>query len=207
MHKSEKFWDRLAHNYDKPSTDSNQSHNKTVEKIIKYIESNDIVLDYGCATGSIAIEIANNVKKIYGIDISSKMIQAAKSKAKENKIENASFAQTTVFNEKYKKESFDVILAFNVLHLLEDAHKVIQRINELLKPGGLIISSTACLGEKNTFLTKLLFFLTKIRIAPYIKFFKITELKDSFINENFQIIETENEFQGKYSYFIAAKKM
>ena len=36
---------------------------------------------------------------------------------------------------------------------------------------------------------------------------KISELKDLITNENFNIIETENEHQGKYSYFIAAEKI
>ena len=44
--------------------------------------------------------------------------------------------------------TFDGILAFYILHLLEDSQMVIQRINELLKPGGLIISVTPCMGKK-----------------------------------------------------------
>jgi 2-polyprenyl-3-methyl-5-hydroxy-6-metoxy-1,4-benzoquinol methylase len=134
------------------------------------------------------------VKEIHGIDISSKMIEAAKGKADERKIENIDFAQATIFDERYRRESFDVILALNIMHLVEDTQKVMQRINELLKPGGLIISSTACLGEKKTFLSILLsipiFLLIKIGIPPYLRSFKIPELEDSITKENFQIVET-----------------
>jgi len=56
-------------------------------------------------------------------------------------------------------------------------------------------------------LTKLLFLLTRIRIDPPIKFLKITELENLIANGNFNIIETENEFQGAYSYLIVAKKI
>jgi 2-polyprenyl-3-methyl-5-hydroxy-6-metoxy-1,4-benzoquinol methylase len=42
-----------------------------------------------------------------------------------------------------------VILAFHVLHLLEDTQEVVQRMHELLKPGGLFVSATACMGEKS----------------------------------------------------------
>ena len=151
------------------------------------------------------------MKEIHGIDISSKMIEAAKRKAGERKIENVDFAQATIFDERYRRESFDVILALNIMHLVEDAQKVMQRIYELLKPGGLIISSTACLGEKKTFLSSLLFFviftLTKIGVVPHIRFFKISELEDLITNGNFQIVKTESLNHSAEEYFIVAKKV
>jgi 2-polyprenyl-3-methyl-5-hydroxy-6-metoxy-1,4-benzoquinol methylase len=116
------------------------------------------------------------------------MIDAAKTKADERKIENIDFRQTAIFDESYKRESFDVILAFNILHFFEDTLKVIQRINELLKPGGLIIIVTGCMGEK-TFLNTLQFLLfsplINLGIVPYMRFFKMSELKDSISNGNF----------------------
>ena len=146
MNKTEKFWDKVSNKFDKRSQKIDQTEIKTLENTKKYLNVNDIVLDYGCAIGTMAIEIADNVKKIHGIDISPKMIDAAKRKAAERKIENIHFAQSTIFDERYKRESFDVILAFNILHFLEDTQKVMTRINELLKPKGLIISVTPCLG-------------------------------------------------------------
>ena len=207
MNKSEKFWDRISNNYDNQADNNDQTHIKTFKNIKKHLNGSDIVLDYGCATGTITNEIADNVKEIHGIDISSKMIQVAKRNAEERKIENVYFSHSTIFNEKYKKNSFNVILGFNILHLLEDTEKVMQRINELLKPGGIFISATACMGDKKTLLSIFLFLLSKIGIVPYIKKLKISELEDLITNENFQIVETEKEHQGKYSYFIAATKI
>lgn len=82
--------------------------------------SSNIVLDYGCGTGTTSGEIANRVKEIHSIDISSKMIQIAKRKAVASKVENINFFQTDIFDKRYKKESFDVILAFNMLHTVAD---------------------------------------------------------------------------------------
>ncbi len=151
------------------------------------------------------------MKEIHGIDISSKMIEVAKRKAGEHKIENIDFAQATIFDERYTRESFNVILALNIIHLVEDTQKVMQRINELIKPGGLIISSTACLGERKTFLSSLLFLLvftlTKIGIVPHMRFFKISELEDLITNGNFQIVKTESLNHSPEEYFIVAKKV
>ena len=205
--KSEKFWDMISNDFDKQTKRFEQMYIKTVENAKKYLNSSAIVLDYGCGTGTVAIKIADNVKKIHGIDISSKMIDAAKRKASERKIENIDFAQATIFDERYKRESFDVILACNVLHCLEDAQKAMNRMNELLKPGGLVISVTPCSGEKKSLINFLLILLIKTGILPYVRFFKISELEDSIANGNFQIVETESLHTKEKHYFIVAKKV
>ena len=130
----------------------------------KYLRDSDVILDYGCGTGLISSEIASDVKMIHAVDISSKMIRIAKRKADKRKIENIQYVHTTIFDERYTRESFDVILAFNVLHLLDDTHKVIQKMNELLKPGGLFISEIPCMGEKESFLSILISLASKIGI-------------------------------------------
>ncbi|MDD8013122.1 MAG: class I SAM-dependent methyltransferase, partial [Acidobacteriota bacterium] len=80
MSKAEKFWDGLADKFDARDKNFEKTHSKTIENTRKYLNAGDIVLDYGCATGTAAIEIAGNVQAVYGIDISSKMIEAAKRK-------------------------------------------------------------------------------------------------------------------------------
>jgi len=206
MNKSEKFWDKRSKEYDKQEKKYEQDYNKIIENTKKYLNTNDIVLDYACGTGIITNKIAKNIKEIHAIDISSKMIDVAKRKADERDIQNINYAQLTIFDDRYKNESFNVILAFNILHLLEDAQKVMQRINELLKPEGLFISATACMGEKKSFIGFLLFLLNKMRIIPHTKFLKFSELEGLIANENFQIIKTEDLHDTPPSYFVVAKK-
>ena len=207
MIKSEKFWDKVANQSDKQVNKIDQTYIKTVENTKKRLNISDIVLDYACGTGIITNEIADDVKEIHAIDISSRMIDVAKSKAGERNIENINFAQSTIFDERYKKESYNVIMAFNILHLLEDTQKVMRRINELLKPGGLFISATPCLGEKKAFLGIFLFLLSKIGIVPYLKMLKFSELEGLIANGNFQIVENENLHHTLPNYFIVAKKL
>jgi len=204
MNKSEKFWDEKANYYDREERKDEPTNIKIIEKTRKYLKINDTVLDYGCGTGTAAIEIAGSVKTVKGIDISSKMIEAAKGKTVKRKVKNIDFAQTTIFDEILQPGSFDVILCFYLLHLVEDTPKVIQRINELLKPGGLIISATPCI--RGTFLGILLSPVSKIGLIPPITLFKISELKDLMTDGNFEIVETECLHQSSQQYFIAAKK-
>ena len=210
MTKSEWFWDMISDRFDEETRKFESIQIKTVEKTKKYLNDSDIILDYGCGTGTAAIEIASHVTKIYGIDVSSKMIEAAKRKATDRKIKNADFAQATIFDGRYKRNSFDAILAFNILHLIKDKWKIMQRINELLKPGGRIVSVTPCSEDVRTFSKSLLSLVIRtgalILPLPYLRFYKFSELEDLIAGGKFQVVETENLSHSETFYFIAAKK-
>ena len=170
------------------------------------------MLDYGCGTGTTSCELAGQVKEIHAIDISSKMIEAAKEKATVSNIENIVFSQADIFDERYKEESFDAILAFNMLHTVPNPQIAISKIYELLKPEGVFISVTPCLGGKMSFLVNLQIQLVRllcaVGIIPIpIRRLKSSELDDLIANGNFQSVETEEIYKGASSYFIAAKKM
>jgi ubiquinone biosynthesis O-methyltransferase len=211
MNKSKEFWDRASKNYDKTEERFEYIHSKSRENTKKYLNGSNIVLDYGCGTGTTSCEIANLVKEIHAIDISSKMIEIAKRKVVASKVENINFSQTDIFDKRYKKESFDVILAFNMLHTVADPQVVLQKIYELLKPEGLFISVTPCLRDKMAFLVniqiQLVRILCKIGVIPIpIRRLKSSELDDLVVNGGFQTIDTEKLYKGASSYFVVAKK-
>lgn len=207
MIKREWFGDWIADRFDEQGNQLELTH-KTVDKTEKYLNASDIVLDYACGTGAVAVAVADKVTKIYGIDISSKMIGAAKRKVGERKLENADFMQATIFDESLKRETFDVILTLGILHLVKDAPGVVQRIHELLKPGGLLISVTACMEEMGEYrgVAKILFFLLAI-IGPHLRFFKFSKVDELITNGGFQIVETESYKDNPVIYFVAAKKI
>ena len=202
--KSEKFWDKQSNTYGTQVKTDEQV--EIVNKTKKHLGKSDIVLDYACATGLFANDLANEVKEMHGIDISSKMIDAAKREAAKRNIQNVHFAKSTIFDKRYKNESFNVILAFNILHLVEDTQKVVQRIHELLKPGGLFISLTPCMGEKKLFFGIVLFLMGKIGIVPNAQLLKVSELEDALTNRGFHIVETKNIAKNLPNYFIVSKK-
>ena len=204
--KAERFWDRTAHIYDRVEKRDAQTYSKTIEKTRKYLKVKDIVLDFGCGTGLVSNEIADNVKMVYAIDISSKMIEIAREKAVRKNIQNIEYVRTTIFDARFSQDSIDVILVFNILHLLEDPQKVIQRITELLKPGGIIISATPCMGEKPLY-NSLLSIGSKIGITPEIISFTTNELDNLFVKGNFELIEAGNLKNNSPEYLLIAKKL
>jgi 2-polyprenyl-3-methyl-5-hydroxy-6-metoxy-1,4-benzoquinol methylase len=210
--KSEEFWDKASGNYDKTEDRFEYIHSKSRNNTKKYLKRDDVVLDYGCGTGTASCEFASLVKEIHAIDISSQMIEIAREKAFAGSIENVSFLQADIFDKRYERESFDVILAFNMLHTVPNPNDVISRIYELLKPEGLFISVTPCLRQRMSFLVSAqiqlvrVFFALRI-ITNTIIILNIHEIDNLLMSENFQTVESEDIFKGASSYFVAARKI
>jgi 2-polyprenyl-3-methyl-5-hydroxy-6-metoxy-1,4-benzoquinol methylase len=186
MYKDEKFWDRIASKFDRIEK-NDISYKIFIEKARGYLKADDTILDFGCGTGLICNEIAENVGIVHAIDISTKMIEISKNKASERKIRNIDFARTTIFDEKFKVGSFDAIIAFNIFHLLDEPQKHFQRLNQMLKPGGLIISSTPCMSEARllNFVLKLFSF---IGMTPKLNSFTSSEMEHLLLSESFKTI-------------------
>lgn len=207
MKKTKEFWDRMASRYETGIDDRyDESYNETIQITKKYLKDTDVVLDYGCGIGITTIELAESVKKIHAIDISENMISIAKRKTEEREISNIQFDVTDIYDEKLEKESFDVIMAFNILYLIKDIDNVMKRINELLKPDGIFISATDCIQESIKFTTLIQPFLSKIGVIPYIRRFKISELEKIVEAGDFSIIETQNLFDSPPNRYIVARK-
>jgi 2-polyprenyl-3-methyl-5-hydroxy-6-metoxy-1,4-benzoquinol methylase len=208
--KAERFWDRLARTWGRPGAESEQADTKVLAKTRPYLKATDAVLDYGCAMGSVDLRLAAAVRTIHGIDISSRMIDAAGEAAEARKVANVSFAKGTIFDDCLERESFDVVLAFNVFHLLEDAPGALRRIGELLKPGGLLISATPCLGEKGTAPVRGVMLLVRLasglKVIPSVWRCKIGELQRSIEAAGLVAIETEELAHSTSEYFVVAQK-
>lgn len=212
MSKSEKFWDQSASNYDNTEEKFEFIHSRSRENTKRHLKDTDIVLDYGCGTGTTACEISGLVKSVRAIDISTAMIEIAQRKAATAGIVNVEFEQADIFDEAFQSGSCDVVLAFNMLHTVADPESVVQRMVEVLKSDGLFISVTPCLGGKKSALFSLQILLVrallKVGIIPVpIRQLKSADLDDLMDDERLQVIETEEIFKGASSYFMVAKKV
>lgn len=201
------FWDKISKDYDKQADYKyGETYSKTIELTKKYLSNTDIVFDYGCGTGITTVELSSCVDKIHAIDISENMIGVANNKTHKKNITNIQFEVTSIFNEKIEKNNYDVVLAFNILYFIKDIDKVIQRINELLKPNGIFISVTDCLGEKKTPMIIIQSLLSRMGLLPYMKKYKISALEEKVQKGDFSIIETSNLYKSPPNYYIVARK-
>jgi demethylmenaquinone methyltransferase/2-methoxy-6-polyprenyl-1,4-benzoquinol methylase len=106
------------------------------------IQESETVLEIGFGTGSMLVEIAKGVgnsSKVFGIDISPKMVELAR-----NRIERHSLRQRVFLyegdarNMPYDNEIFDVVYIASTLELFDtpDIPRVLNEIKRVLKPTG-----------------------------------------------------------------------
>ncbi len=93
------------------------------------------VMDFGVGTGLLGFEIAKQVKKVYGVDTSKKMLEELEAKNTQDLSIEPLFADIT-------KEPIDLkvdgIVSSMTLHHIEDLQSFFETIKKNLKPGGFI---------------------------------------------------------------------
>ena len=203
----EKFWDKVAVKSDIKFLTPDQIHVNTINGVVKHLNNSDVILDFACGIGTKTIDIAGNFHSIRAIDTSSKMIEIANKRATMENVSNVEFEEIDIFNNQLKTQSFDVILALNILHLIEEPELIIERIRALLKPEGLFISATACLGERWTPLTSCLLLLGKTKLIPNFNKFSTSSLEGIIRDQGFEIVETDNISKALSERLIVARKI
>lgn len=206
MNKSEKFWDKIAVRYSQSHIKDMDGYNKTLDHARKYLQKGMSVLEIGCGSGSTALNLADSGADITATDISSNMIAIANGKAKEQKIENVEFKQATLFDQSNKQGSYDAILAFNVIHLLGNIRLVMKRVSELLKPDGILISKTLCLKENSVVWPIIGSIVSSAMGAGQVNCLTAADLKESIIEEGFEIIDSFAQMPKPVRIFIVARK-
>jgi ubiquinone/menaquinone biosynthesis C-methylase UbiE len=202
-----KFWDRIADKYSKSPIADEAAYQKKLEVTRGYLRPDMNVLELGCGTGSTAIVHAPHVSHIRAIDVSSKMIEIARGKADAQHIENISFEQSTIDGLDVPDETFDAVLGLSILHLLANWQEVVAKVYKMVKPGGIFVTSTPCLGSSLRY-APLRLILPIGRLfgrVPLVKFFTQKNLEDTLTGAGFAIDYQWVPGPGK-AVFIIAKR-
>lgn len=206
MERSAKFWDKIAERYSKQPIADEAAYQKKLEVTQQYFQPNMEVLEFGCGTGSTAILHAPHVKHIRAMDISSKMIEIAQSKAEAQDINNVTFEQLTIEELIVDDCTLDVVLGLSILHLLKDKEEAIAKVYQMLKPGRIFVTSTACLGDTMKWFKVIAPIGKFLGLIPLVKVFTVKELVDSLTDAAFTIDYQWQPGKGK-AVFIVAKKV
>ena len=143
------FWDKVSGVYDLFENIYNKSvYQATGESVAKYIKNTDRVLECACGTGAISICIAPVCKKLFVSDYSVGMLKQAKKKLKN--YDNIDYRRVDITDIKAKDNSFDVVVAGNVIHLLPDPQRAMNELTRVCKDGGRLVIPTYINGDEGT---------------------------------------------------------
>ncbi len=210
MQAAQKFWDKVARRYVKRPIKNMTAYNETLEHTRARLSPDDRVLELGCGSGMTALLLADDVEQMTASDISGEMIEIAKEKAKADGAANVEFVRATPFDEVLESGGYDVVLAFNFLHLMEDRDGTLARIKVLLKPGGLFISKTVCLANAGPFARLLMRLVIPVmqwvKKAPYVRSMSSAEAESCIGDAGFEILESRSFTDQSISRFVVARK-
>ncbi len=135
------FWDRVAGVYDLFVNVVNGKTHKALRRIVAdLIEPEDVVLECACGTGLLSTVIAKKCKQLTATDFAPKMLKHAEKNCAEYK--NVQFRQADILSLDYPDNSFDKVVAGNVIHLLDEPMKALNELDRVCKPGGMLIIPT-----------------------------------------------------------------
>jgi SAM-dependent methyltransferase len=100
------------------------------DAVMQYKQSG-VLLDLGCGSGSFLEFMKSESWKLFGIEMSAEGARAAERRS------GAQVFVGDILDAPFSVESFDVITCFDVLEHLYDPRRVMSRISEWLKPGGM----------------------------------------------------------------------
>ncbi|MEY8097590.1 class I SAM-dependent methyltransferase [Falsihalocynthiibacter sp. S25ZX9] len=198
------FWNIMAKNYAKSPISDEASYQKKLEKTRACFRSDMDVLEIGCGTGSTALLHAPLVKTYEGVDFSKNMVAIAKGKLKGSGLKNLTFTCEPIDSISRQPNSVDMVLAMNILHLLPNHKEVIGHVYDLLKPGGMIVSSSASLKNMNRVMKPVMQAGMLIGLLPPLQFFDTAYLIQMHEEAGFEVVELWEPKKGVV--FIIAQK-
>lgn len=187
MTRSKKFWDRIAKRYAKKPVANEEAYQRKLEKTREYFRPGMEVLEIGCGTGSTAIAHAPYVRRIRATDISDRMIEIARGKAKLAGVNNVSFETCAIEDLDLPRESVDAVLALSLLHLVEDRKAVVAQVHRMLKRDGIFVSNTVCLGDNMKWFRFVAPLGRWFGVFPLLRIFTSNELEESLTGAGFRI--------------------
>lgn len=141
------FWDKAAGVYDLFGTIYNGKVNREMCRIVvEELSGEDRVLECACGTGLITVEASKKCREIIATDYSEGMLRQTKKKCRA--CSNVRVEAANILDLHFPDESFDAVIAANVIHLLDEPFKALSELDRVCRKGGKIIIPTYMNREK-----------------------------------------------------------
>lgn len=204
-----RFWDRIAVKYAADPIADMAGYEFTLRRVQDLLSADQDVLEIGCGTGTTALRLAPFTRRLLATDVSAGMVAIARDKLAAQPVPKLRFAVADAEIPWAAQAEYDVVLAFNLLHLVTDLDRALELAVQALRPGGLLISKTACISEMNPLIPCLALPLMRaIGKAPHALCFDAGVLRSAIARQGMDIVSVERHgTRGKdFRVFIVARK-
>lgn len=136
------FWDRFAGVYDLAESINGTVCKQTLDITTRLTPEGAKVLDCAAGTGELTFAAAKKAESVLCTDLSRNMLRTAQRKARAFGADNVAFAERNIFDLQDPDNTYDVVIAGNVLHLLSNPQGAVRELYRVLKPGGKLLLPT-----------------------------------------------------------------
>ncbi|MBX2868392.1 MAG: class I SAM-dependent methyltransferase [Acidiferrobacterales bacterium] len=200
-----RIWNRVADRYAAKPVAAPDAYRHKLDVTRGYLHENAEVLEIGCGTGSTALAHAPFVKHIRATDFSLRMIEIAEERRALEGVANVDFVCSSVADEIKLDVKVDVVLALNLLHVLADWEHTIEAMYDMIKPGGVCVTSTICLNDGAAFMRPIAKLGQMVGVIPQLSFFNIIDLQYAMSKTGFDIEYAWQPAPKKAVFMIARK--
>ena len=135
------FWDNVAGFYDIFAYVINRKTHTVLKTIVSgLIGAEDAVLECACGTGLLTGVIAGRCRTLTATDFSAKMLKQAEKNCAG--FDNITFARADITALDYPDNTFDKVVAGNVIHLLDEPVRALGELDRVCKKSGMLIIQT-----------------------------------------------------------------
>ena len=135
------FWDNVAGFYDIFAYVINRKTHTVLKTIVSgLIGAEDAVLECACGTGLLTGVIAGRCRTLTATDFSAKMLKQAEKNCAG--FDNITFARADITALDYPDNTFDKVVAGNVIHLLDEPVRALGELDRVCKKSGMLIIPT-----------------------------------------------------------------
>lgn len=113
-------------------------HLRAYDEAVRHAAGRD-VLDVGCNTGYGTMRFVPVARRVVGVDVSPRAIEAAQGRASDGRPE---FVVTSGFKLPFHDASFDLVTSFQVLEHVPDPSVFLAELSRVTRPGGSVILAT-----------------------------------------------------------------
>ncbi|HUX99974.1 MAG TPA: methyltransferase domain-containing protein [Candidatus Deferrimicrobium sp.] len=137
------------------------------------IQNGENILDIGCGTGRLTIEIAKKTLNglVIALDVNPKMISKAKENLKKSGLTNIQFFSANILHFEPKNQ-FDAVFSNSALHWVQETRALYQKIYDILIPGGRCVAQIPTKGSLDQFIPTFLAPIQPLNLDTYFKEWK-----------------------------------
>lgn len=149
------FWDKIANVYDITESFNSKVYTEMCDTTRRLVPIGSKVLDCAAGTGELTFAAAMKAESVVCTDLSANMLKTAKRKALKRGFSNITFEERNIFELKDSDCTYDIVIAGNVLHLVDNPKDAVNELYRVTKCGGKILIPTFTTRNKGQNMVKL----------------------------------------------------